>query len=106
MRHSLLGGALASAFRHDSGSRSTEPAEGPDNQLRHDKGIVVAELLTELSLSPDAYEELKAGAPREAVKTLSRLHRYCLKHGMEGPSCRSADSRDSGTLGVPSNATS
>lgn len=54
-----------------------------DRQLRHDKGIVVAELLTELSLSPDAYEELKAGASREAVKTLSRLHRYCLKHKME-----------------------
>jgi hypothetical protein len=54
-----------------------------DGQLRHDKGIVVAELLTELSLSPDAYEQLKAGASREAVKTLSRLHRFCLKHGME-----------------------
>lgn len=54
-----------------------------DGQLRHDKGIVVTELLMELSLSPDAYEELRAGASRETVKTLSRLHRFCLKHGME-----------------------
>src|SRR5262249_35732737 len=54
-----------------------------DAQLQRDKGIVVTELLTQLSLSPDAYEELKAGASREAVKTLSRLHRFCVKHNME-----------------------
>lgn len=51
-----------------------------DGQLRQDKGIVVRELLTELSLSADAYEELKAGASRETVKTLSRLHRFCFKN--------------------------
>jgi hypothetical protein len=51
-----------------------------DGQLRQDKGIVVTELLRELSLSADAYEELKAGASRETVKTLSRLHRFCLKN--------------------------
>jgi hypothetical protein len=54
-----------------------------DDQLRKDKGIVVAELLKELSLSPDAYEELKAGAAPDAVKTLSRLQRYCLKNGLD-----------------------
>jgi len=61
---------------------STTVVPAADGQLRHDKGIVVTELLTELSLSPDAYEELKAGASPEAVKTLSRLHRFCLKHKM------------------------
>lgn len=54
-----------------------------DGQLRSDKGIVVAELLTELSLSPDAYDALKAGEAQGAVKTLSRLQRFCGKHGME-----------------------
>jgi Cap4 dsDNA endonuclease len=54
-----------------------------DEQLRHDKGIVITELLNVLSLSAQAYEELKAGAGRDTVKTLSRLQRFCVKHGME-----------------------
>lgn len=62
---------------------STTVVPAADGLLRQDKGIVVTELLTELSLSPDAYEELKAGASRESVKTLSRLHRFCLKHKMD-----------------------
>ena len=36
-----------------------------------------------LSLSAEAYEELKPGAGRDTVKTLSRLQRYCLKHRMK-----------------------
>jgi hypothetical protein len=54
-----------------------------DEQLRRDKGIVITELLGVLSLSTQGYEELKAGAGRDTVKTLSRLHRFCLKHGMK-----------------------
>lgn len=54
-----------------------------DEQLRHDKGIVIAELLNVLSLSAQAYEQLKAGEGREMVKTLSRLQRFCLKNGMK-----------------------
>jgi hypothetical protein len=51
--------------------------------LKENKGVVTADLLKILSLSAQAYEELKAGNSRDTVKTLSRLHRYCLKHGME-----------------------
>ena len=54
-----------------------------DHQLRQDKGIVIAELLGLLSLSAQAYEQLKAGAGKDTVKTLSRLHRFCLKNKME-----------------------
>ena len=54
-----------------------------DEQLRRDKGIVITELRKVLSLSSQAYEALKAGAGRDAVKTLSRLQRFCKKHGLE-----------------------
>lgn len=54
-----------------------------DDQLRRDKGIVVNELLSVLSLSAQAYEALKAGAGSDTVKTLSRLQRFCEKHGMQ-----------------------
>jgi Cap4, dsDNA endonuclease domain len=54
-----------------------------DEQLRCDKGIVVSELLNVLSLSAQAYDELKAGAGTDTVKTLSRLQRFCDKHGMQ-----------------------
>jgi hypothetical protein len=54
-----------------------------DEQLRCDKGIVVSELLSVLSLSAQAYEALKAGAGSDTVKTLSRLQRFCEKHGMQ-----------------------
>jgi hypothetical protein len=55
-----------------------------DEQLRRDKGIVVADLLEVLSLSSDAYEQLKAGAGSGTVKTLSRLQRFCTKRGFDG----------------------
>ena len=54
-----------------------------DLQLRHEKGIGVTDLLSDLSLSAQAYETLKAGAGIETVKTLSRLQRFCSKHGLE-----------------------
>jgi Cap4 dsDNA endonuclease len=54
-----------------------------DEQLQRDKGVVVAELLGILSLSAQAYEQLKLGAARDTVKTLSRLQRYCSKNGLE-----------------------
>lgn len=54
-----------------------------EDQLRGDKGIVVRELLGVLSLSAQAYEALKAGAVSDTVKTLSRLQRFCDKHGMQ-----------------------
>ena len=53
-----------------------------DEYLQRDKGIVIAELLKDLSLSAPAYEQLKAGAQRDVVKTLSRLQRYCSKNDM------------------------
>lgn len=54
-----------------------------DHRLQCDKGVVIADLLGVLSLSAQAYEQLKAGAERDLVKTLSRLERFCHKHGMQ-----------------------
>jgi hypothetical protein len=54
-----------------------------DEHLRRDKGIVVTELLSVLSLSTDAYKALKAGTSSETVRTLSRLQRFCDKHGWQ-----------------------
>lgn len=54
-----------------------------DKRLQSDKGIVVADLLGVLSLSAQAYEQLKAGTGRDVVKTLSRLERFCKKHALE-----------------------
>jgi transcriptional regulator with XRE-family HTH domain len=54
-----------------------------DEKLRQDKGIVIAELLNMLSLSAQAYEQLKAGEGHDTVKTLSRLQRFCIKNGMK-----------------------
>jgi hypothetical protein len=53
-----------------------------DDQLRRDKGLVVTEILSVLSLSTQAYEQLKAGQGRDTIKTLSRLQRFCQKRGM------------------------
>jgi hypothetical protein len=53
-----------------------------DEQLRRDKGIAIADLLGVLSLSAQAYEQLKAGEGKDRVKTLSRLQRFCQKHQM------------------------
>lgn len=64
-------------------SHSTTVVPASDGVLKSDKGIVTADLLKTLSLSAEGYEELKAGTSRDTVKTLSRLHRYCLKHHLE-----------------------
>ena len=64
-------------------SHSTTIVPASDEQLRRDKGIAIAELLTLLSLSTQAYEQLRAGEGRETVKTLSRLQRFCIKNGMK-----------------------
>ncbi len=53
-----------------------------DDQLRRDKGIAIADLLGVLSLSAQAYEQLKAGEGTDTVKTLSRLQRFCQKYKM------------------------
>lgn len=53
-----------------------------DEQLRRDKGIAIADLLGVLSLSAQAYEQLKAGEGKDKVKTLSRLQRFCQKYNM------------------------
>jgi len=64
-------------------SHSTTVIPASDDRLRQDKGVVIAELLNVLSLSAQAYEQLRAGEGRDAVKTLSRLERFCLKNKME-----------------------
>jgi hypothetical protein len=50
--------------------------------LRLEKGIVVDDLLKVLSLSQAGYEALKRGDPKDTVKKLSRLQRYCNEHGL------------------------
>jgi hypothetical protein len=60
-------------------SHSTTTIPAPDGQLRKDKGIVVGELLSVLSLSTEGYEALKSGESGQTVRTLSRLQRYCRK---------------------------
>jgi hypothetical protein len=62
-------------------AHSTTVGPTSDEHLQRDKGIVIAELLGVLSLSTQAYEQLKAGTEKDTVKTLSRLQRYCSKHG-------------------------
>ncbi len=64
-------------------AHSTTVVPAADEQLRHDKGIVIAELLSVLSLSAQAYEQLKAGEGPETVKNLSRLQRFCQKNDMK-----------------------
>lgn len=64
-------------------AHSTTVVPAPDEKLRQDKGIVISELLNMLSLSAQAYEQLKAGEGRDMVKTLSRLQRFCIKNGMK-----------------------
>jgi hypothetical protein len=64
-------------------AHSTTVIPASDEQLRRDKGVVITELLSVLSLSTPAYELLKAGTGRDTVKTLSRLQRFCEKHNLE-----------------------
>jgi len=63
-------------------AHSTTVVPTSEEQLRRDKGLVITEILSVLSLSVQAYEQLKAGEGRDTVKTLSRLQRFCRKHGM------------------------
>lgn len=73
---------IVALVRRRVGHTSTVvPAE--DHRLRSDKGIVVADLLGVLSLSAQAYEQLKAGTQQDLVKTLSRLERFCKRQGLE-----------------------
>jgi hypothetical protein len=64
-------------------AHSSTVVPASEAQLQRDKGIVVAELLGILSLSAQAYEQLKIGATTDTVKTLSRLQRYCSKNGFD-----------------------
>jgi hypothetical protein len=64
-------------------AHSTTMVPASDEQLRRDKGLVVTEILSVLSLSTQAYEQLRAGQGRDTVRTLSRLQRFCQKHGMK-----------------------
>ena len=61
-------------------AHSTTRIPASDDQLRRDKGIVIADLLNVLSLSAQAYEQLRAGEAPDVVKTLSRLQRFCQKN--------------------------
>jgi Cap4, dsDNA endonuclease domain len=62
-------------------ARTVVPAD--DQILRHEKGIVVADLLKVLSLSVGGYEALRRGDSPETVKSLSRLQRFCRAQGKE-----------------------
>jgi hypothetical protein len=62
-------------------AHTTTKIPSNDDQLRRDKGIIITELLNVLSLSAQAYEQLKAGEGPNVVKNLSRLQRFCQKNG-------------------------
>ena len=63
-------------------AHTTTLVPAADDTLRLDKGVVVTDVLGMLSLSSQAYEQLKKGDSSDAVKTLSRLQRYCEKHNL------------------------
>lgn len=63
-------------------AHSTTVVPASDEQLRREKGLVVKEILSVLSLSTQAYEQLKSGQGQDTIKTLSRLQRFCQKHGL------------------------
>jgi hypothetical protein len=70
--------ALVSMVRKKSQHKASAPSD-PD-VLRNSKAVTLPELLDLLSLSPDGYRELKETG-RDAIRTLSRLHRWCQKLG-------------------------
>ena len=51
------------------------------DELRATKGLVVTDVLKLLSLSEEGFRLLKEGAG-DAVRTLSRLHRFCQKRSI------------------------
>ena len=63
-------------------NHKTTTIPSTDAVLRSQKGIIVDDLLKVLSLSQAGYDALKRGEPRDTVKTLSRLERYCRDHGL------------------------
>lgn len=64
-------------------AHSTTVVPVAEQQLQREKGVVVDDLLSVLSLSAQAYEALKAGAGSDTVKTLSRLQRFCTAKGLD-----------------------
>jgi len=68
--------ALVDLIRRKSQTKVQIPLD--EDTLRLAKGITLPELLSLLSLSPEGYQELRLSG-REAVRTLSRLHRLCRK---------------------------
>jgi len=70
--------ALVSMIRKKSHHKGVAPVN-PD-ALRNSKAVTLPELLSLLSLSPEGYRELKQTG-RDAVRTLSRLHRWCKSLG-------------------------
>lgn len=63
-------------------AHTTTLVPASDDTLRLEKGVVIEDILGMLSLSSQAYEQLREGDPTDAVKTLSRLQRYCQKHNL------------------------
>ena len=61
-------------------SHTTTVVPSTEENLRQDKGLVISDILKTLSLSSQAYEQLRKGDSVDVVKTLSRLQRYCEKH--------------------------
>jgi len=64
-------------------AHSTTVVPASDEQLQREKGIVVDDVLSVLSLSAQAYAALKVGAGSDIVKTLSRLQRFCKAKGLD-----------------------
>jgi Cap4 dsDNA endonuclease len=69
-------GADLVAMVRDRSHRVLNTLPASADELRATKGIVLANLLSLLSLSPEGYRQLKVGG-RESVVALSRLTRLC-----------------------------
>lgn len=70
--------ALVSMVRKKSHHKAKVPIDA--DTLRGTKAVTLPELLNLLSLSPEGYRELQQTG-RDAVRTLSRLHRWCKSLG-------------------------
>ncbi len=70
--------ALVSLVRKKSQHKAMAPIDA--DVLRKTKAVTLPELLNLLALSPEGYRELRQTG-RDAIRTLSRLHRWCSKLG-------------------------
>jgi hypothetical protein len=75
-----IGAQLVAAVR-DKSHMILKPLPANVEELRSKKGLMIQDILSVLSLSVEGYRQLRESG-REAVVTLSRLHRYCRRNNV------------------------